>query len=115
MYFQSGHLLQVDNTPVQKNYEMGYTVAEFYKTLHGQFLTKQSLYSCKDLGTAHWDLSLDTDTKKVTINVTQASPRRIAMLSLPILKVSFKFYEFSHLEQEQFLQRFFKYFHKGGG
>ncbi len=100
----------------KKSYEMGYTIAEFSKTLHGQFLTKAASYSCQDVSSTQWKFSV-ADKLKVDIYISEESPRVIAMLSLPVLNVEFTFNEGNEdLEQQAlFLKRFFKYFHKGGG
>ena len=94
---------------------MGYTIAEFGKTLHGQFIGDEATYHCKDISLTHWEISI-SETRAVIIKIAEAPPRKIAMLSLPVLDVQFEFESSLHLkEQEQFLKRFFKYFHKGGG
>ena len=94
---------------------MGYTIAEFSKTLHGQFINDEATYRCEDISLTHWEISI-SGTPAVTIKIAEAPPRKIAMLSLPVLDVQFEFESSLYLkEQEQFLKRFFKYFHKGGG
>ena len=110
MYSQSGHLL-----PVGKHtYEMGYTLDEFCKTLHGQFIGQQSGYQCKDVSSTQWMITSSEDFS-VNIRVSSAPPRNIAMLSLPVLQVVFDIQSQGDRQKEQFLKRFFQYFHKGGG
>jgi hypothetical protein len=96
-----------------KIYEMGYTVAEFSKTLQGQFLNDKASYICKTISPSHWEI-LVSGSLCVTIKISQAPQRNIATLSLPVLNVQFEFS--GNVEQQtRFLKRFFKYFHKGGG
>ncbi len=98
-----------------KNLEMGYTITEFAKTLHGQFLSEQHTYSCRDVNSTHWEIVDTGEALKVSIKISQAPPRIVAMLSLPVLDVLLEFEGASKEQQEQFLKRFFTYFHKGGG
>jgi hypothetical protein len=109
-----GRLLLVGDKR-NKHYEMGYTIPEFAKTLHGQFLTEQSEFSCEEVRIKQWDVTFNQTTQKVTIKISEALPRVIAMLSLPVLDVGFQFIGCTDQQQAQFLKRFFKYFHKGGG
>ncbi|MEE9445522.1 MAG: hypothetical protein V3V19_07645 [Cocleimonas sp.] len=120
MYFQSGHLSQVGKTALtlKKSYEMGYTIDEFDKTLHGQFITKQSAYTCSAINAKQWEVNFNDKTlqsAKIIIEIAPLPPRIIAMLRLPVLNVSFDFMGLDNEQQSQFLNRFFKYFHKGGG
>lgn len=109
MCFQSGRLLLVD-----KAFEMGYTPIEFKKTLQGQFTT-HTQYSYKELTPAHWLISMEEENMTVDIQIKEAPPRKIAMLTLPVLNTNFQFNDASESQQEVFLKTFFKYFHKGGG
>lgn len=109
MCFQSGHPLQV-----VKILEMGYTPAEFKKTLQGQFTTKTQ-YSYKEYSPVHWLISLEDEAMTVDIQIEEAPPRIIAKLSLPVLNTNFQFSDASECQQETFMKIFFKYFHKGGG
>jgi len=112
MYSQSGHLSLVDKA--KKTYEMGYTLDEFSKTLHGQFVGKQSGYHCQQVSNTQW-LIKSTEGFAVKITVSSAPQRKIAMLSIPVLRVNFSFQSQDKMQKEQFLKRFFSYFHKGGG
>ena len=106
------------NQVVKKSYEMGYTPDEFSKTLHSQFIQTQSAYILSNLGETHWQVILDNQTvtpASADIKISQQTPRQIAMLKLPLLKVEFLFSHATTEQQNQFEKRFFKYFHKGGG
>lgn len=94
---------------------MGYTESEFRKTLTGQF-TQNTSYTCMKLSKNHWLIYIEEKNKKViNIQISQALPRKIAMLELPVLDVCFEFNQISTVEQENFMNTFFQYFHKGGG
>ncbi len=94
---------------------MAFSVAEFSKTLHGQFITEEGSYLCKDLSAKQWNVNTEDGLLNVLIDIEQSPPRVIAMLSLPVLNVAFSFNDTSEEQQAKFLKRFFKYFHKGGG
>ena len=115
MYFQFGRLLQVDNSiKTHLTYEMGYTPKEFKKTLQGLFIS-QTLYSCKEFSSTHWEITVEKESTIVDINIEEAPPRIIAQLTLPVLKVSFQFKDSSQNQQASFMKTFFRFFHKGGG
>ena len=109
MFFLFGHLSLVD-----KRFEMGYTPAEFKKTLQGQFSLKTK-YANKELAANNWMIYPEDGDYSIEINIEDAPPRQIAMLTLPVLNAHFRFIECSDIQRDQFLTIFFKYFHKGGG
>ncbi len=94
---------------------MAFSIAEFSKTLHGQFVTEEDSYICSDLSASRWNIYTEDSLLNVSIDIEQAPPRVIAMLRLPVLNVVFSFKDTSEEQQAKFLKRFFKYFHKGGG
>jgi len=94
---------------------MGYTPEEFAKTLHGQFLQNQTDFELIDSGQNHWQISFHKNKAIADIRISESTPRKIALLSLPVLDVCFLFGGLTLQEQELFIKRFFKYFHKGGG
>ncbi len=110
MCSQYGRLLQVD----RRSFEMGYTPAEFEKTLIGQFNSNTS-YQVKQLTHNHWSLSHVNESFDVEVKIASAKPRKIAMLTLPVLDTEFSFINASESQQQELLKTFFKYFHKGGG
>ena len=109
MFYLFGHLL-----PVDKIFQMGYTPAEFKKTLLGQFSLKTP-YVSKEESSYHWLISSDEGDFLAKVMLKEMPLRKIAMLSLPVLQVHFQFNKASDHQQKQFLSTFFKYFHKGGG
>ncbi len=115
MYFLFGHLLLVGNN-IQKHlkYEMGYTPKEFEKTLKGLFISQTS-YSCEELSSQNWQITVEDESTTVNIIIKEAPPRIIALLTLPVLNVSFEFKESNEGQQQAFMSSFFRYFHKGGG
>ena len=124
MFYQFGHLLQVDsnisNKPSNyiknpiKNFEMGYTPREFKKTLQGLFIT-QTPYSCEEFTLSNWQITVEDKSVIVDIKISEAPPRKIALLTIPVLNVSFEFIQASEEGREAFLKTFFRFFHKGGG
>ena len=110
MYSQSGRLSLVD----KRHFEMGYTPVEFEKALLGQF-SSNTAYEVKQLSFNHWLLSHTTEVLEAEIKITEAKPRKIAMLTLPVLDTDFIFTSATEKQQSTLLKTFFKYFHKGGG
>jgi len=106
-----------------KRLEMSYTPLEFRKTLFGQF-TQNTPFSLKEINEHEWVIYLQADARQandsseqaqVKIKINQSAPRKIAMLSLPVLQVIFEFNVLSIHQETEFMKRFFRYFHKGGG
>lgn len=93
---------------------MGYTVAEFKKALFGQF-AQHSSYQVEEQSAQHFKVTAQDDLYFIDIEIEKAPPRKIAMLSLPVLKTTFRFSEVNDERQSDFFRVFFKYFHKGGG
>ncbi len=93
---------------------MGYTPKEFKKTLQGLFIS-QTPYSCKELSILHWEITVEDQPTIVDIEIEEAPPRIIALLTLPVLNVSFEIKESSQKQQTDFMKTFFRFFHKGGG
>ena len=119
MYFLFGHQLQVDNSnnnyiKDSLKYEMGYTVKEFKKTLQGLFIS-QTPYSCEEISSQNWQITVEDESTTVNINIEEGPPRIIALLTLPVLNVSFEFQKSNKEQQQVFMKAFFRYFHKGGG
>lgn len=119
MYFLFGHPLLVGNSNDNQiknslKYEMGYTPKEFKKTLQGLFIS-QTPYSFENFSTQMWKITIEDESTTVNINIEEAPPRIIALLTLPVLNVSFEFQESNEEQQQVFMNTFFRYFHKGGG
>jgi hypothetical protein len=95
--------------------EMGYTIREFSRVLNGNFSATQSPYSCKTLGADSWLISHDSSAFNLQINVEQKPTRQIGLLGLPVLGVRFNLISGNEQEKQQFFEKFFRYFHKGGG
>lgn len=95
--------------------EMGYTLSEFSRVLHGNFSAQQSEYNCKDLSRNSWLISRENSHLKTQITVIQKPPRKLGLLNLPVLGVTFKLMSGETQDEQQFFEKFFHYFHKGGG
>ena len=101
--------------PEHVQYQMGYSEPEFEKVLKGDFSGANSAYVCLDNGDLSWRLKHRHDPMQVTIRIRQDQPRQLGMLRLPVLQVSFALQDATHTARTAFFDRFFKYFHKGGG
>jgi hypothetical protein len=95
--------------------EMGYTLSEFSKVLHGNFSAQQSEYNCRDLSQSSWLISHEISNLQTEISVIQKPPRILGLLNLPVLGVTFKLISGETVDEQQFFEKFFRYFHKGGG
>jgi hypothetical protein len=51
----------------------------------------------------------------ILILLGPAGVRRIGMLSLPVIRVEFRFGEMSQAQRDRFMTRFERYFQRGGG
>ena len=98
----------------KRSYEMGYTPLEFKKALLGQFDSNTN-FTIKEIGNDAWSIE-DLD-KSISVEVTIAvgTPRKIALLTLPVLNTEFNFKQITDVQDKEFMKTFFKYFHKGGG
>lgn len=98
----------------QRNYEMGYTPLEFRKALLGQF-NSNTPYTISDLGPDSWSIENSSESILIEVSIAIGEPRKIAMLTLPVLNTDFTFKKITESQQKEFMKTFFKYFHKGGG
>ena len=96
-------------------YEMGYGADEFGKVLRGPFSGERSEFVSTETGNHQWRVTLASPAFAVRIDAKQAPPRKIALFSLPVLKVRFEFEQAEGDTRQQFFHRFHQYFHKGGG
>ncbi len=96
-------------------YEMGYGADEFGKVLNSSFSGKNSTYSCATLEKHHWRINQQDAEFEAVIQVTEMPARKLGLFSLPVLRVRFKTEKSDPKLQDNFFNRFFKYFHKGGG
>ncbi len=94
---------------------MGYTAAEFAKTLHGDFSNADSRYACQTLDTQRWRIEDRHSALQIEITINQSPPRQLGLLQLPVLQVDFAIVQSSPADEAAFYDKFFSYFHKGGG
>ncbi len=95
-------------------YEMGYTPLEFRKALLGQFVSNTN-FSIKEIGTDSWSIEDIDESIYVEVSIVVGIPRKIALLTLPVLNTEFIFKQITEIQEKEFMKTFFKYFHKGGG
>lgn len=94
---------------------MGYTCDEFARVLHGNFSGEKSELSCQQLATNNWLIRHRELPMTVEISIQARPPRVLGAISLPVLQVIFKVKAATQQQSELFFDKFFKYFHKGGG
>ena len=97
------------------SYEMGYTEAEFENTLTGDFSGESSVYNCTVTGSRQWCISHLDAPLDILISIKQSPARQLGAMSLPVLQVKFTVKDTAEPLVEEFFDKFFKYFHKGGG
>ncbi len=102
-----------DQTLVE--YEMGYLDSEFGTVLRGPFTGDKSGYRCIEIESNHWQVEQSRESFQLEISIAVQAPRKLGMLSLPVLQVKFTFIDTERLLREKFFHRFHQYFHKGGG
>lgn len=88
--------------------ELGLTHAEFFRSLPPAISPRRF--------TAEEDtVRIDDEGRTVTIELGPQRYRSIASLRLPFLEVTFTFTGYSASEREAFMERFERYFQRGGG
>ncbi len=98
----------------RRDLDMGYTIAEFGRVLQGNFSGSDSPYDVEQIAADHWRV-FNQSNLSVTISLVQKPPRQLGLLNLPVLGVSFTITSGDDEQEQAFYDRFFKYFHKGGG
>lgn len=88
--------------------ELGLTHAEFYRSLPAAIA--HHAYTVED-----HRVCIDFGDRRVTIELGCQRYRTIASLRLPYLEARFTFEGFSTLEHRKFMERFERYFQRGGG
>ncbi len=93
---------------------MGYTMIEFTRVLQGNFSGADSPYNVEQIAADRWRVFNPSDFS-VTVSLRQKPPRKLGLLNLPVLEVSFDVTTGDASQEQAFYDKFFKYFHKGGG
>ena len=96
-------------------YDMGYTPSEFSQVLNGNFTGKNSELNCEPSKTNSWLISHQKSAMTIDIHIDKKADRVLGAIALPVLSVSFKVHLATSGQSEFFFDKFFKYFHKGGG
>ena len=96
-------------------YDMGYTPTEFSNVLNGGFSNEKSEFSCRQINKNHWQVSDKNSQMFVEICIQQQPARILGSMSIPVLLVIFKMNSQTQQQTDFFFDKFFKYFHKGGG
>jgi hypothetical protein len=103
-------------TDVQKRqYEMGYTAAEFSRVLQGNFSGEKSPFKCSALSPESWQITQHDTDVDIHIEIENKPARVLGAITLPVLQVTFEMLQASPQQTINFFDKFFKYFHKGGG
>ena len=95
--------------------EMGYTVEEFSHILNAGFSDNKSGLVCTAAGIHNWDIQLTASEATLRLTIEKKPLRRLGSLEIPVLQVSFEFSGFSNPQKKVLMDRFNRYFHKGGG
>lgn len=103
------------SNPEVFNYDMGYTQQEFDKVLNSGFTNEASPYRCKRQSANGWLVSHQQQPFQVSIQLKPHPERVLGAISLPVLGVRFEVMQASGDQADDFFDKFFKYFHKGGG
>ncbi len=101
--------------PGQYSYQMGYTLPEFSRALHAGFTAATSAWECQDISSSEWLLCQRHGPFRMRIAVLAQPPRKLGLLTLPVLLVTFSPVTDDGASEKIFFESFFKYFHKGGG
>jgi hypothetical protein len=94
--------------PVLVEREMGCTRADLARWLAG---------ATRSAG-AHLEgdeLALAVGSGRVEISVREETPRRVALLAIPVLRVRFRFVGLGASAREEFMAHFDSYTRRGGG
>jgi len=94
---------------------MGYTTKEFDRVLNGAFSSVDSNHVCTKIAENTWQIKVISVGASLQISVHQNPPRLLGSLEIPVLLVNIDFVEISRIQKQIFLDRFSRYFHKGGG
>jgi len=99
----------------ESQYDMGYTPTEFSRVLNGNFTSEKSELNCKSVSTNHWLITHQDSAMTVDIHIDKKPDRVLGAIALPVLSVTFKVNSATTQQSDFFFEKFFKYFHKGGG
>ena len=88
--------------------EMGLTHAEFFRTL-------PAAMGGQDYVVAGSRVSVENGDRRLTISLDPEGERRIALLRLPVTRVTFEFSGYTQQDIDAFMQRFERRFQRGGG
>ena len=99
----------------ESQFDMGYTDIEFAKVLQGNFTGVNSPFNCKRQQNNSWLISHDKSAMQIEIFTQSKAARVLGAMSLPVLTVTFNVSSSTTEQTAFFFDKFFKYFHKGGG
>ncbi len=99
----------------EHQYEMGYTPAEFSRVIGGNFSGEKSPLKLTRIDENNFRINDLNSDMIANIEIRLQPPRVLGLISLPVLLVTFKVSSSTDAPREFFFDRFFKYFHKGGG
>ena len=94
---------------------MGYTQQEFGKVLNSGFTNEASPYNCEPYSSHEWLVTHKHNPFQVRIQLKPLPARVLGAISLPVLETRFEVLQSSNGQGDEFFDKFFKYFHKGGG
>ncbi len=94
--------------------QMGFTHVELIRSLAAAVAPyRVSAGRAARQGERRFRITRDDRTARLTLG--EERTRRLASLELPVVDVRIEFEHFSQAERNEFLDRFRKYLHRGGG
>ena len=97
-----------DSLPAHFHRDMGLTHREFMRTL-------PAALGGLDYRVEPGRIDIDHPAGTIRITLHPTGERRIAALVLPVTPVEFRFDGLDAAQRQQFMARFERYFHRGGG
>lgn len=95
--------------------EMGYTLKEFSQVLNAGFSDRASGLVCTATDRHSWEIQLVATEARLHLTIQQKPLRQLGSLEIPVLHVVFEFSGFTSEQKTALMDRFNRYFHKGGG
>ena len=94
--------------PIRYERDMSITHADFFRLL-GRFVGDKAIRQCEN------GARIRTGAGHIHITLGPEMQRKIALLALPMTRVSLEFHGYDQAACQVFMRRFALCFHKGGG
>ncbi len=94
--------------------QMGFTHLELVRSL-ASAVAPYRVSTDQAVGQGERGFRITRGDKTARLTIGEEKIRRIASLELPVVDVKIRFERFSQAERNEFLDKFKKYLHRGGG